>query len=145
MNFLLKGMAFVYAGQESMLAHRPSIFDKDPTDFAGGEDISGFIATCAKIKRTFLAADGIYGSSADDDKNVAYLWCKMDRECVVGIFSLKGYWGEIAAHVADGSYENLLTEELVSISGGKLIHDGKPIIVRLDADRFLEKEMRMHF
>ena len=38
------------------------------TDFSGGEDISGFIARCAKIKRTELTADGIYGSFGDDDK-----------------------------------------------------------------------------
>ena len=145
LSFLLKGCAFVYAGQENMLSHRPSIFDKDTTDFAGGQDISGFIAKCAKIKKTYLAADGVYGSFTDDDRDVAYLWCRMGQDCVVGIFSLKGYRGELAAHIADGSYENLLTEELVSVSEGKLTHDGTPIIIRLDADSLLEKEMRMHF
>ena len=100
-------------------------------------------ARCAKIKKQELSADGIYGSFGDDDRNVAYLWCKMGRECVVGIFSLKGYRGEIAAHIADGGYENLLTEELVSVSGGKLTHDGTPIVIKLDTDSLLEKEMRM--
>ena len=143
-SFLLKGTAFLYAGQERMLSHRPSIFERDTTDFEGGEDISGFIAKCARIKKE-LWADGIYGSFADDYKNVAYLWCKMGQECVVGIFSLKGYRGELAAYLADGSYENLLTEELISVSDGKLIHSGAPIIIRLDTDCFLEKEMRIDF
>ncbi len=144
LSFLLKGTAFVYAGQERMLSHRPSIFEKDATDFSGGEDISGFIARCAKIKRTELTADGIYGSFGDDDKDVAYLWCKMGQECVVGIFSLKGYTGEIAAHMADGSYENLLTEEMVGVSEGRLTHDGTPIIIRTHTDALLEREMRMY-
>ena len=62
----------------------------------------------------------------------------------MGIFSLKGYTGEIAAHMADGSYENLLTEELVGVSEGRLTHDGTPIIIRTHTDALLEREMRMY-
>lgn len=143
LSFLLKGTAFIYAGQEKMLSHLPSIFEKDPTDFAGGEDISDFIARCARIKKTELAADGIYGSFADDDRNVAYLWCRMGSRCVTGIFSLRGFQGELPAYMADGAYENLLTGEPVNVTGGRLVHDGNPIILKLDTDSFLEKEMRM--
>lgn len=143
-SFLLKGTAFLYAGQENMLSHRPSIFEKDPTDFAGGEDLSEFITKCAKIKKTQLTAEGIYGSFADDDRNIAYLWCKMGQKSVMGIFSLKGYRGELPGHVADGSYENLLTQEAVNVSGGRLMHDGTPIIFRLDTECILEKELQMN-
>ena len=144
-SFFLKGTAFVYAGQENMLSHRPSIFEKDTTDFKGGDDISDFIAKCAGIKKRELAADGVYGSFADDDRDVAYLWCRMGRECVVGIFSLKGWRGELAAYMADGTYRNLLTQEPVSVSRGQLIHEGAPIVVRLEANCFLEHKMPTNF
>jgi len=142
-SFLLKGTAFVYAGQEKMLSHLPSIFQKDTTDFTGGEDISELIAGCARIKKTELAADGVYGSFADDGRDVAYLWCRMGQKCVMGIFSLRGYQGELPAYMADGTYENLLTDKTVSVSEGHLVHDGNPIIVKLHTDCFLEKEMRI--
>ena len=143
-SFFLKGMAFVYAGQEKMLSHQPSIFEKDPTDFGGGEDISDFIARCAHIKKKELTADGIYGSFADDDRDIAYLWCKMKQKCVLGIFSLKGYEGKTAAYIADGVYENLLTGEVVSVSEGQFACDGKPIIVALNTDELKEREMRVN-
>lgn len=139
--FMLKGTAFVYAGQEAMLAHRPSIFEKDTTDFASGEDLSAFIAKCADIKKTKLQADGVYGLFADDPHDTAYVWCKMGQACVLGIFSLKGYQGKLAAHVKDGAYENLLNEKTVRVENGTLLHDGFPVILKLDAASLLENEL----
>lgn len=140
-SFLLKGTAFIYAGQEAMLSHQPSIFEKDVTAFADGKDISDLIARCAHIKKTELAADGIYGSFADDGRNVAYLWCIMESKCVVGIFSLKGYQGELPAYISDGIYENLLTKESVDIVKGKFVFDGKPLILKIDTACFFKNEM----
>ena len=99
------------------------------------------IARCAHIKKTELAADGIYGSFADDGRNVAYLWCIMESKCVVGIFSLKGYQGELPAYISDGIYENLLTKESVDIVKGKFVFDGKPLILKIDTACFLKNEM----
>ena len=140
-SFLLKGTAFIYAGQEAMLSHRPSIFEKDVTAFAGGKDISDLIARCAQIKKTELAADGIYGSFADDGRNVAYLWCIMQSKCVVGIFSLKGYQEELPAYISDGIYENLLTKESVEVVEGKFVFDGKPLVLKIDTACFFKNEM----
>lgn len=143
--FLLKGTAFIYAGQENMLSHRPSIFEKDIVDFASGKDISGFIARCAHIKKTELAADGIYGSFADDRRDVAYLWCIMESKCVVGIFSLKGYQGELPAYISDGIYENLLIKESVRISGGQFVFSGKPLVLKVDTDCLLKNLMPIFY
>lgn len=140
-SFLLKGTAFIYAGQENMLSHRPSIFEKDIVDFASGKNISDFIARCAHIKKKELAADGIYGSFADDRRDVAYLWCKMESKCVVGIFSLKGYQGELPAYIADGIYENLLIKESVHVSEGRFIFNGKPLVLKVDTDCLLKNLM----
>lgn len=60
-----------------------------------------------------------------------------------GNLSLRGFQGELPAYMADGAYENLLTGEPVNVTGGRLVHDGNPIILKLDTDSFLEKEMRM--
>lgn len=124
-----------------MLSHQPSIFEKDVIDFASGKDISDFIARCAHIKKTELAADGIYGSFADDHRDVAYLWCIKESKCVVGIFSLKGYQRELPAYITDGIYENLLIEESVHVSQGQLLFSGNPLILKIDTDCFLKNQM----
>lgn len=143
--FMLKGTAFVYAGQEAMLSHRPSIFEKDTVNFSDGEDISEFIAECAHIKKTYLKADGIYKTWADDVHDIAYIWSRSGQECVMGIFSLKGYKGKVSAHIRDGVYENILMKKEVVVEGGSLTHDGTPVILQLSGDAVLEEEMRMHY
>lgn len=137
-SFLLKGTAFIYAGQEAMLSHRPSIFDKDTLDFSQGEDISDFIARCAHIKKTELKADGIYSLFADDEHDVAVTLCEMEKESVLGIFSLKGYRGSIPAYLQDGIYKNLLNGGMVSVENGMLIHDGTPVVVKVGADQVVK-------
>lgn len=143
--FMLKGTAFIYAGQEAMLSHRPSIFDRDTTDFAGGEDISEFIAACAQLKKRWLKADGVYKTWADDEHDVAYVWCRTKQECIFGIFSLKGYSGKLPAHIKDGTYENMLDNRPVTVTEGCFVHDKMPVILRVEKDDVLEKEMRMRF
>ena len=65
LSFMLKGTTFLYAGQEAMLSHRPSIFEKDTLDFSQGENTSGLITRLAQIKKTCLTADGIYRKTGD--------------------------------------------------------------------------------
>ena len=130
LSFRLKGSAFIYAGQEDMLSHRPSIFEKDPLDFSKGEDISELIAALSRIKKNELAADGIYRLFAEDEKEVAVSVCEMGEKSVVGIFSLGGFSGNVPAYLADGSYENLVDGSIVTVKDGALAHGGTPVIVR---------------
>ena len=130
LSFMLKGCAFIYAGQEAMLSHRPSIFEKDPLDFSKGEDISELIAALSRIKKNELAADGIYRLFAEDEKEVAVSVCEMGEKSVVGIFSLGGFSGNVPAYLADGSYENLVDGSIVTVKDGALAHGGTPVIVR---------------
>ena len=127
---MLKGCAFIYAGQEAMLSHRPSIFEKDPLDFSKGEDISELIAALSRIKKNELAAAGIYRLFAEDEKEVAVSVCEMGEKSVVGIFSLGGFSGNVPAYLADGSYENLVDGSIVTVKDGALAHGGTPVIVR---------------
>ena len=130
LSFMLKGCAFIYAGQEAMLSHRPSIFEKDPLDFSKGEDISELIAALSRIKKNELAAAGIYRLFAEDEKEVAVSVCEMGEKSVVGIFSLGGFSGNVPAYLADGSYENLVDGSIVTVKDGALAHGGTPVIVR---------------
>lgn len=141
-SFMLKGCAFLYAGQEAMLRHRPSIFEKDPLDLSRGEDISELIARLSRIKKSQLAPDGIYRLFAEDEKDVAVTMCQMGEESVVGIFSLGGLQGSVPAYLKDGNYENLLDGSTVTVKDGALVHDGEPVIVRTRTERFVKpKEM----
>lgn len=138
--FMLKGTALIYAGQEAMLAHRPDIFEQDIVDFGAGEDISEFIATCARLKKELLKADGIYRLIPNDEQNVAIVSCEMQQECVLGLFSLKGCQESAKAYLKDGCYKNLLTQEEIQIENGMLPCDKLPVIVKTKTENLIRQE-----
>lgn len=47
----MKGTILLYAGQEVCEKHTPSLFEKEPVDWNSGEDISGYLAKLAAIKK----------------------------------------------------------------------------------------------
>ena len=142
LSFMLKGTAFLYAGQEAMLSHRPSIFEKDTLDFSQGEDISGLITRLAQIKKTYLTEDGIYRLFAEDEQETAVSICEMGEKSVLGIFTLGSYRGSVEAYLQDGDYENQIDNSNVTVKDGRIMHDGKPVIVAVGTER-LRKPKRM--
>ena len=136
--FMLKGTTLIYAGQEAMLSHRPDIFEQDIVDFQAGEDISGFISTCAGLKKQLLKTDGIYRLIPNDEQNVAVISCKINQESVVGIFSLKNSHGSADVYLKDGSYENLLTNEEIRVVNGKLPCDKMPVLVKTETANLVD-------
>lgn len=142
LSFMLKGTAFLYAGQEAMLSHRPSIFEKDTLDFSQGEDISGLITRLAQIKKTYLTADGIYRLFAEDEQETAVSICEMGEKSVLGIFTLGSYRGSVEAYLQDGDYENLIDNSNVTVKDGRIMHDGKPVIVSVGTEQ-LRKPKKM--
>lgn len=142
LSFMLKGTAFLYAGQEAMLSHRPSIFEKDTLDFSQGEDISGLITRLAQIKKTCLTADGIYRLFAEDEQETAVSICEMGEKSVLGIFTLGSYRGSVEAYLQDGDYENLIDNSNVTVKDGRIMHDGKPVIVSVGTEQ-LRKPKKM--
>lgn len=142
LSFMLKGTAFLYAGQEAMLSHRPSIFEKDTLNFSQGEDISGLITRLAQIKKTYLTADGIYRLFAEDEQETAVGICEMGEKSILGIFTLGSYRGSVEAYLQDGDYENLIDNSNVTVKDGRIMHDGKPVIVSVETEQ-LRKPKKM--
>lgn len=142
LSFMLKGTAFLYAGQEAMLSHRPSIFEKDTLNFSQGEDISGLITRLAQIKKTYLTADGIYRLFAEDEQETAVGICEMGKKSILGIFTLGSYRGSVEAYLQDGDYENLIDNSNVTVKDGRIMHDGKPVIVSVETEQ-LRKPKKM--
>ena len=126
--YFLKGTTLLYAGQEFCCEHTPSLFEKDlfPRD---GEDISPLLKKLAELKKSALSARDYFKGSADDEHHIAILKrddCEMLK---VGIFSLRGMEADVKAELPDGEYINLYSGEPVTVTGGKLHCDGKPVII----------------
>lgn len=69
LNYFMKGTILLYAGQEVCEKHTPSLFEKEPVDWNSGEDISGYLAKLAAIKKK-LPTDELFRIGADDTQGI---------------------------------------------------------------------------
>ena len=129
--FMLKGTPMIYAGEEFCDANQPSLFEKDPVNW-NGRDLSGELAHLASLKKRFFPADGAFTAEADDVQHAICAWHGMrgGRACI-GLFSLKGQPVKMKADAPDGDYENLIDGSMISVHGGMLESDGRPVIICL--------------
>lgn len=131
MLYFLKGTTLLYGGQEYCCDHVPSLFEKDvfPRDL--NKDISPVLAKLGEVKKTVLACDDYFAGKADDVNDIAILERENDTARKLGIFSLKGKRADVSVGFPDGSYLNHITGETVTVSGGLLRCEGRPIILSL--------------
>lgn len=131
MLYFLKGTTLLYGGQEYCCDHVPSLFEKDvfPRDL--NKDISPVLAKLGEVKKTVLACDDYFAGKADDVNDIAILERENDTARKLGVFSLKGKRADVSVGFPDGSYLNHITGETVTVSGGLLRCEGRPIILSL--------------
>ena len=129
MLFFLKGSTLLYAGQEFLNQHLPSLFEKDvfPRDEVHNQ--SGYLARLAEIKKSCLSCQDYFWASADDEKNLAVLTRDDGKVRKLGIFSLSSKHNIINVKLKNGDYVNYITDETISVRDGKLETRGEPIIL----------------
>jgi glycosidase len=115
MMFFLKGTALVYAGQEALNDHLPSLFDKDTIDLSN-KGITSLIQTLASIKKDPIFAEGSYEIQAIDECLVASY--KRGLRTLYGIFNTKAE--VVSIDLPDGTYENLIDGKSVEVIRGSI-------------------------
>ncbi len=123
--FFLKGTTLVYAGQETLCDHLPSLFDKDPVDWSN-PGIESLIRTLASIKKDPIFAEGCYEMQSVEECFVGSY--KRGLRTIYGIFNLEGQ--RVSIDVPDGEYENLIDGHHVTIKNGIIDWD-VPVIIEI--------------
>lgn len=131
MLYFLKGTTLLYAGQEFVNDHLPSLFEREPIDRATGRDLSPLLRRLYDIKQGFGAEDWFL-AGADDTHDVALMQRGSAGKRFVGIFPLKALAACVSVDVPDGVYENLIDGQRVTVSDGTLRCTGEPIILRAE-------------
>ena len=130
--YFQKGMTLLYNGQEASCEHRPSLFERDPIDWRGGEDISKALRALYEIRRHPLLREGSY-HLADAGHGVLRAEYRKDGKRLVGVFSTEGKPALIRSGVPDGAYRNLISGETVLAEDGLLSVKGEPIVMEAEA------------
>ena len=127
--YFLKGTTLLYAGQEYMEDHVPSLFDKDVFRRDEDKDISTLFAKLYRFKKQVLSDEDHFKGRADDANHIAILERDDNRSRKLGIFSLKGMSADVKVDLPDGSYINHLDGSNVQVQCGMIHCDGNPVVV----------------
>ncbi len=127
--YFQKGATLLYGGQEVSAAHRPGLFDRDPVDWSGGEDISSALRRLAELKGDPILTDSSYSVKALA-RDVLYAVHRAKAGTLAGVFSTRGEPALVEVDVPDGRYTNLADGETVEVYGGKVSCAGEPVILR---------------
>ena len=126
--YFQKGMTLIYGGQEAGQSHRPDLFDRDIICWDTGKDLSSLMETLYRIKQNPIFADSRYCVAALPG-NVLLATHETGEEKMVGLFCVGDMGAEVQVPLADGSYNNLLSGERVTVTGGCVRTTGTPVIV----------------
>ena len=132
--YFLKGTTLLYAGQEYMEDHVPSLFDKDVFRREEDKDISPLFAKLYRFKKEVLSHEDHFKGRAEDANHIAILERDDNRSRKLGIFSLKGMSAEVKVDLPDGNYTNQLNGNIVAVADGKIICDGEPIVFSVESN-----------
>lgn len=131
LSFFLRGMPFVYAGQEFLNINRPSLFEYDPINYETGLDISKTIRRLKAIHEDELITSG--NLFFLETKKAAVLKYEDKNNCMIGYFNL-GTSNKINAHLKDGIYPSLIDNSMIKVKGGQLSFSKDPIIIKVNKD-----------
>lgn len=129
--YFQKGMTLLYCGQETENDNRPSLFDKDTVKWNTGYDLSVYMKRLYEIKKKKVFADSIYSLTAFDELDIMVGMHVSDAGKIIGIFNLKDKQGEVTVDAADGTYVNLINDEKVTVSNGRIYSNGQPVIIEV--------------
>lgn len=131
LNFFLRGMPFVYAGQEFLNNNRPDLFEYDPVDFETGFNISPLIARFAKIHEDELITSGkLFFLEIKENPIIKY---ENQTDAIIGFFKL-GSKNTVNSYLKDGIYQNLIDDSNVIVKDGKLELNSDPIIIKVGVE-----------
>ena len=133
MLYFLKGSTLLYAGQEFLNQHLPSLFEKDVFQRDEAHNQSGYLARLAEIKKSCLSCQDYFWATADDEKDLAVLTRDDGKVRKLGIFSLSDKHNIINVNLENRNYVNHITGETISVCDGKLETTGEPIIITVSS------------
>ena len=130
-----KGAFLIYAGQESGVTHRPSLFEIDKVEW-GQYELSPFLSRLAALKKDPAQTEGQF-TILDGDPAIQAAWHK-PGESLYGVFNVNGAEGSVDVQLPDGVYHDVLHDKEISVRFGQIALLESAVILRYTEDVALE-------
>jgi hypothetical protein len=113
-----KGAFLIYGGQESCAEHTPSLFEKDPVTW-GDYALQSFLTRLAILKKDPALTAGRFVLLGDEPA-VQAAWDRPGSG-LYGVFNVNdGEGGRVPVQLPDGTYQDVLNDEEVLVSSGRI-------------------------
>jgi Alpha amylase, catalytic domain/Bacterial Alpha amylase C-terminal domain len=122
-----KGAFLIYAGQESVARHTPSLFDIDKVEWSD-YSLQPFMTRLVKLKKDPAQVEGKF-TVVQADPAIQAAW-ENPGKSLYGIFNTSGKSGYIMVNLTDGTYRDLLNDGQIVVKGGKTMLPEAASIVR---------------
>ena len=122
-----KGAFLIYAGQESAVTHKPSLFDIDKIDW-GDYSLQPLLRTLSLLKKDPAQMDGHFVLLSGEPA-IQATWYQRGNG-LYGVFNVSGEEGDVAVRLPDGSYADLLGGGPVQVEQGRMALPKSAAIVR---------------
>jgi glycosidase len=121
-----KGAFLLYAGQEAGATRRPSLFDVDKVEWRDFP-LAPFLTRLAQLKKDPAQQEGQF-VLFDGAPVIQAAWAG-PGEGLYGVFNVTASSGEVAVHLPDGVYTDLLSDEPARVRGGQMSLPATAVIV----------------
>lgn len=130
--YFQKGTTLLYGGQETENEITPSLFDEDKIDWNTGKCLTPYLKKLRGIKKMPIFARGAYELGTDEAGETIIGRYRDGDEMMVGLFCSRSQAQNVKVDlwdVPDGTYENLIDGEKISVRDGVLKAEGRPVIM----------------
>jgi glycosidase len=122
-SFFQPGIGFLYAGQEMLATHLPSLFEKDPVDLTIKDaSFYAFVQRLVALKQSpiFAEATKFIINEHPLQANVIEATLSSGKESWVGLFNLMKGERLIHTHLQDGQYLEMISNRWIEVKQGIL-------------------------
>lgn len=130
MQFFIKGMPMIYAGQEYLNEKRPDLFEHDLIEKNKANSIEPLIKTLNDIKKDPIMSEGIYNILNEEDAIFSY---ELNGIYRIGLFNLDNK-DKLFSNLKDGLYLNLINNEEIKVINGYIKNLEQPIIIETKSE-----------
>ncbi len=133
LSFFLKGAAFIYAGEEHMVDHRPDLFEDDLIKWNPKKSIESVIKTLTTLKKDDMFAQSNFHLH-EHQKGVVIAY-EDKKDVLIGMFNLENE-ASLSVPLKDHKYQNLFNHKDIVVVSGKIKGESVPVLIKTNKGQY---------
>jgi cyclomaltodextrinase / maltogenic alpha-amylase / neopullulanase len=128
--FMLKGVAFLNGGIETLSDKLPNLFEKDPIDWTKiNHDWVKELKTLIALKKRPIFSQYSFYEVVDQQTDVLFIKYEKDEEILISLCNVGLVKKDIQVPLEDGDYLNEFNQKTITVRNHMLSCDDDPIII----------------